>query len=103
MTSKQGALTRTNIYVDKLELIMPKDYSPAHPSGQLGGHRQDYGAARPSNPSADSHVLAGLPKLRGCDAFFSVIISASDEALLKRLGINVCCEPKFERSTYYHK
>lgn len=50
-----------------------------------------------------ARVLAGLPKLRGCDAFFSVIISASDEALLKRLGINVCCEPKFERSTYYHK
>ncbi|OUP08637.1 DUF1846 domain-containing protein [Collinsella sp. An2] len=48
-------------------------------------------------------VLEGLPKLRGCDAFFSVIISATDEALLKKLGINVCCEPKFERSGYYHK
>ncbi len=50
-----------------------------------------------------ARVLAGLPKLRGCDAFFSVIISATDEALLKKLGINVCCEPKFERSGYYHK
>ena len=48
-------------------------------------------------------VLSGLDKLRGCDAFFSVIISASDEALLKKLGINVCCEPKFERTGYYHK
>lgn len=48
-------------------------------------------------------VLSGLPRLRGCDAFFSVIISATDEALLKRLGINVCCEPKFERSGYYHR
>ena len=50
-----------------------------------------------------ARVLDGLPKLRGCDAFFSVIISSSDEALLKRLGINVCCEPKFERASYYHK
>ena len=50
-----------------------------------------------------ARVLAGLPLLRGCDAFFSVIISATDEALLKRLGINVCCEPKFERASYYHK
>lgn len=50
-----------------------------------------------------ARVLAGLPKLRGCDAFFSVIISATDEVLLKKLGINVCCEPKFERSGYYHK
>ena len=48
-------------------------------------------------------VLSGLDKLRGCDAFFSVIISASDEALLKKLGINGCCEPKFERTGYYHK
>ena len=49
-----------------------------------------------------ARVLAGLPELRGCDAFFSVIISATDEALLKRLGLNVCCEPKFERSGFYH-
>ncbi len=50
-----------------------------------------------------ARVLAGLPALRGCDAFFSVIISAMDEALLRRLGIHVCCEPKFERSGYYHR
>ena len=48
-------------------------------------------------------VLEGLPRLRGCDAFFSVIISSSDEALFRKLGINVCCEPKFERSGYYHR
>ena len=50
-----------------------------------------------------ARVMSGLDKLRGCDAFFSVIISSSDESLLKRLGINVCCEPKFERSGYYHR
>lgn len=50
-----------------------------------------------------ARVLAGLPKLRGCDAFFSVIISLTDEALLKKLGINVCCEPKYERHTFYHR
>ena len=50
-----------------------------------------------------ARALAGLPKLRGCDAFFSVIISSTDEALLKKLGINVCCEPKYERHTFYHR
>lgn len=50
-----------------------------------------------------ARVLAGLPKLRGCDVFFSVIISSTDEALLKKLGINVCCEPKYERHTFYHR
>ena len=49
-----------------------------------------------------ARVLAGLEQLRGCDAFFSVIISADDEQVLRRLGINVCCEPKFERSTLFH-
>ncbi|MDY2777663.1 MAG: DUF1846 domain-containing protein [Collinsella sp.] len=48
-------------------------------------------------------VISGLELLHGCDAFFSVIISASDEALLKKLGINVCCEPKFERHTFFHR
>ena len=48
-------------------------------------------------------VIGGLPKLRGCDAFFSVIISQTDEELYRKLGINVCCEPKYERHTFYHK
>lgn len=47
-------------------------------------------------------VVAGLPLLRGCDAFFSVIISATDEQVYRKLGINVCCEPKYERHTYFH-
>lgn len=41
--------------------------------------------------------------LRGCDAFFSVIISPTDEKLYRTLGINVCCEPKYEQRSYYHR
>ncbi|NEG96158.1 DUF1846 family protein [Bifidobacterium sp. SMB2] len=48
-------------------------------------------------------VINGLDALKGCDAFFSVIISATDEALYRKLGINVCCEPKYERTSLYHK
>ena len=50
-----------------------------------------------------ARVLGGLEALRGCDAFFSVIISAEDEELLCRLGINVSCEPKYERLGIYHR
>ena len=49
-----------------------------------------------------ARVLAALDDLRGCDAFFSVIISPTDEQILRRLGINVCCEPKYERAGNYH-
>ncbi|AEB06864.1 Domain of unknown function DUF1846 [Coriobacterium glomerans PW2] len=50
-----------------------------------------------------ARVIKGLELLRGCDAFFSVIISRTDEELYRRLGINVCCEPRYELHTLYHR
>ena len=50
-----------------------------------------------------SQLLDNIHKLNGCDAFFSVIISPTDEKLYRTLGINVCCEPKYELRRYYHK
>ncbi len=41
--------------------------------------------------------------LHGCDAFFSVILSPTDETLYRTLGINVCCEPKYEQRKFYHR
>ena len=41
-------------------------------------------------------------ELRGCDAYFSHIIPVDDEQLYRTLGINVCCEPKYEQHRYYH-
>ena len=48
-------------------------------------------------------LIEHVNDLRGCDAFFSVILSATDEKLYRTLGINVCCEPKYEQHRYYHK
>ena len=48
-------------------------------------------------------VIDAVDALRGCDAYFSVIISPTDEKLYRDLGINVCCEPRFERYGYYHR
>ena len=47
-------------------------------------------------------MIDAVGKLKGCDSFFSVIVSNTDEQLYKSLGINVCCEPKFERTKMYH-
>ena len=44
-----------------------------------------------------------LPKLRGCDAHFTVILNEEDLALLKRLGIRATCEPRYENKCLYHK
>ncbi len=54
------------------------------------------------NPKAEE-IMAHTGDLRGCDAFFSVIISSADANIYKKLGINVCCEPVYEMSSYYHK
>ncbi len=50
-----------------------------------------------------ARLIKHVEDLRGCDAFFSVIISSTDEKLYRTLGINVCCEPKYEQHRYYHK
>ena len=55
-----------------------------------------------SNPLAEK-LIDNADKLKGCDAYFSVIISSTDEKLYRTLGVNVCCEPKFESHRYYHK
>lgn len=55
-----------------------------------------------TNPLADL-AQRQMPKLRGCDAHFSVILSDEDEKLLRQLGINVSFEPKYETKKLYHK
>ena len=55
-----------------------------------------------TNPLAEL-AQQQLPKLKGCDAHFTVILSEVDAKLLKKLGINVSCEPKYETKKLYHK
>ena len=55
-----------------------------------------------TNPLAEL-AQQQLPKLRGCDAHFTVVLSDVDEKLLKRLGINVSCEPRYDTKKLYHK
>ncbi len=43
-----------------------------------------------------------LGKLRGSDAHFTVVLSEEDEKNLKRLGINVSFEPRYEHEKLYH-
>lgn len=54
-----------------------------------------------TNPIAEK-VIAAAEKLNGCDAYFSVIISPTDERIYRKLGINVCCDPVFETHGFYH-
>ncbi len=55
-----------------------------------------------TNPLAKL-ALEQLPKLKGCEAHFSVVISDEDIKLLKRLGINTSCEAQYENKRLFHK
>ena len=55
-----------------------------------------------SNPVAQK-AKEQLENLKGSDAHFTVILSEEDEKILRRLGINVSFEPRYEHERLYHK
>ncbi len=54
-----------------------------------------------SNPYA-RQALEQLRNLKGCQAHISVMLSPVDIEELRRLGIELTCEPKFEKERNYH-
>ena len=55
-----------------------------------------------TNPTAEQ-ALKQLPKLRGCEAHSTVILSQVDDSIFRKLGINLTCEPKYQTKKLYHK
>ncbi len=55
-----------------------------------------------SDPTA-ARAMEQLDKLRGCDAHSTVILSSVDEDTFRRIGINITCEPKYQKKKLYHK
>ena len=55
-----------------------------------------------TNPTAEL-AMEQLPKLRGCEAHSSVILSQVDETTFRKLGLNLTCEPKYQTKKIYHK
>ena len=45
--------------------------------------------------------LEKISELKGCNAHSTYILSASDESTLKKLGINITCEPHFENNNLF--
>lgn len=55
-----------------------------------------------TNPTA-ALAIQQLPKLRGCEAHSTVILSRVDENVFHKLGINITCEPQYQSKKLYHK
>ena len=48
-------------------------------------------------------ALAQLPNIKGSDVHISVIPSASNESVYKKLGINLTCEPRYKTACFYQR
>ena len=55
-----------------------------------------------TNPTAE-RVLSQIPKLRGCEAHSTVILSQVDDNTFRKLGVNLTCEPCYQTKKLYHK
>jgi len=98
---------------DQLDLIASPVLEPVcHLKTEYLGHRNprlhsdevllSLSISALTNPLADL-AQRQLPKLRGCDAHFTVLLSEVDARLYRRLGINVSCEPRYETKRLYHR
>ena len=48
-------------------------------------------------------ALDCLEGLRHCDAHSTVILSQNDESMLKKLGVEMTCEPAYQTKKLYHR
>jgi uncharacterized protein (UPF0371 family) len=55
-----------------------------------------------TSPTAEL-AMQQLQNLRGLEAHSTVILSQVDENILRKLGINLTCEPKYQTKKLYHK
>ena len=55
-----------------------------------------------TDPNAAA-AYAKLPELHGCEAHTSVIVSTTDSETLRKLGVNLTCEPVYESKKLYHR
>lgn len=54
------------------------------------------------NDATARHALEMLPELHNCEAHSSVILAQSDLNTLKKLGIQMTCEPRYQTKKLYH-
>lgn len=55
-----------------------------------------------TSPTAEL-AMQQLEKLKGCEAHSTVILSQVDIDIMKKLGVNLTCEPQYQTKKLYHK
>jgi len=55
----------------------------------------------PTNPPV-ALTMSKLPELKNCEAHSTVMLTRSDEAIFRKFGINLTCEPEFPSKDLYY-
>lgn len=98
----------------ELHLVSPKAIEPIQrlKTNYLGSrnprlHTDEILIALSTSAANDKDAelaLTQIPKLKGCEAHSSVLLSSVDEQIFKKLGLHLTCEPKYEtEDKMYHK
>jgi uncharacterized protein (UPF0371 family) len=48
-------------------------------------------------------AIEQLDKLKGAEAHSTVLLARVDENVFKKLGINLTCDPVYQRNNLYHR
>ena len=97
---------------DEVHLISPEIIGPVQElkTRHLGNHNPRLhtdevlvalSISAVTNPTA-KRALEQLDKLKGCEVHSSVILAPVDENVMKKLGINLTCEPKYQTKKLFH-
>lgn len=69
-------------------------------------HTDEVLVALAISAATDENAMRAMQKLdalSGCDVHATVILSSVDDGVFKRLGVNLTCEPTYEKNNLYHK
>ena len=50
-----------------------------------------------------ARAMAQLPRLAGCEAHSTVILSQVDDNIFRRLKVNLTCDARYQTHKLYHK
>ena len=100
-TDKQDEIERLSQNIGRLYLVSQANAKAIMKNSAENSEIASLEVEKNLNSIDNAHEQ--LANLKGSDAHFSVIISDGDEKTLKRLGINVSCEAKYENKCLYHK
>ena len=108
-----NALKHLGGIADDVHLISPKIIEPVQDLkiNHLGNHNPRLhtdevlialSISAVSDPMA-AKAMAQLSALKHCQAHSTVILSQVDEGIMKKLGVDLTCEPKYQTKKLYHK